>query len=70
MASGNDRHWVAGIFYHNPENPELWVEKRFGIGWTLNFARPASWLMLLGLLIPVAAVGVWVWLAHRAIHVR
>jgi uncharacterized membrane protein len=70
MATRNDGRWVAGIFYYNLEDPDLWVEKRFGIGWTLNFARPASWLMLLGLLIPVAAVGVLVWLTHRAIHLR
>ena len=70
MARGDNRHWVAGIFYYNPEDPELWVEKCFGIGWTLNFARPASWLMLLGLLIPVAAAGVLAWLARHAIHLK
>lgn len=70
MASRNDRRWVAGIFYYNPEDPNLWIEKRYGIGWTLNFARPASWIMLLALLIPVVAVGVVVWLTHRAVHLR
>jgi uncharacterized membrane protein len=43
--SGNYRY---GVFYVNPQDPRLWVEKRIGIGWTLNFARPAAvWVMLL-----------------------
>ena len=35
------------------------VEKRFGLGYTLNFARPATWvillLLLMGPLVPVLA---------------
>jgi uncharacterized membrane protein len=34
-------HWVAGIFYINPENPRLLVPKRLG-GWTFNYARPIA----------------------------
>lgn len=30
-----DSRWVAGIFYYNPQDPTLWVAKRFGIGWTV-----------------------------------
>jgi uncharacterized membrane protein len=46
-----------GIFYVNPEDPRLWVPKRFGMGYTLNFARPVAWLILLALLVlPVLAV--------------
>ena len=41
-------HYRCGVFYVNPDDPRLWVEKRFGIGWTLNYARPAAlWLTLL-----------------------
>ena len=40
----NRRH--AGIFYFNPDDPAVWVPKRFGIGYTLNFARPAAWIVL------------------------
>lgn len=46
----DDRYWKWGLIYYNPGDPSLWVEKRFGIGWTLNFGRPASWALLLGLL--------------------
>ena len=42
------RHYRGGMFYVNPDDPRLWVEKRFGIGWTLNYARPAAiWLTVL-----------------------
>jgi uncharacterized membrane protein len=35
-----------GIFYYNPSNPKIWVPKRMGMGWTLNFAHPLSYLFL------------------------
>jgi len=38
--------WKAGIFYVNREDPSLFVEKRFGIGYTLNFGNPWSWAVL------------------------
>jgi uncharacterized membrane protein len=44
-----DECWKGGgLFYYNPDDPALWVEKRFGVGWTTNFARPGAWLMLGG----------------------
>lgn len=41
-----DARWVGGIFYFNREDPALIVEKRFGIGYTLNFAHPAAWVII------------------------
>ena len=53
----DDEHWKFGIFYFNPQDPALFVEKRFGIGWTNNFARPLSWILLgLIILIPLSLV--------------
>jgi Family of unknown function (DUF5808) len=40
-----DRCWKAGIFYVNPADPALFVEKRHGIGYTLNFGNPWSWVV-------------------------
>ena len=41
-------HYRCGVFYVNRQDPRLWVEKRVGIGWTLNFAHPAAgWMCLL-----------------------
>ena len=42
----SDRCWKAGIFYVNPADPELFVKKRLGIGYTLNFGNPWSWVVL------------------------
>lgn len=42
----DDRFWKAGLVYYNPGDPTIFIEKRFGIGYTLNFARPASWWLL------------------------
>lgn len=44
-----DEHWHWGLFYFNPADPALMVEKRMGIGYTLNFGNPWAWLMLVGL---------------------
>jgi uncharacterized membrane protein len=50
-----DRHWLLGVIYFNPADPAVVVEKRFGIGYTLNFARPMAWtIILLAVLLPVA----------------
>src|SRR5699024_12602198 len=53
----DDEHWKFGIFYFTPQDPALFVEKRFGIGWTNNFARPLSWVLLgLIILIPLSLI--------------
>ncbi|NUR58346.1 MAG: DUF1648 domain-containing protein [Catenulispora sp.] len=54
----DDRLWKAGVFYFNREDPAIWVQKRFGIGWTVNLARPAALAFLVGviavaLLVPI-----------------
>ncbi len=49
----DDRYWSAGIFYNNPGNPALFVPKRFGLGWTLNFGHPQAKLFLIGVLVGI-----------------
>ncbi|MGH9717229.1 MAG: DUF5808 domain-containing protein [Candidatus Acidiferrales bacterium] len=50
-----DDHWKAGIFYFNPNDPALFVEKRFGFGYTLNYAHGVAWVVTaLIALVPVA----------------
>lgn len=41
-----DSHWKGGLFYFNKNDPSIFVEKRFGIGWTLNFANPIGYLLI------------------------
>jgi len=49
--------WRGGLFYVNAADPRLLVPKRFGLGWTFNFARPVAWLVLAALLLlPLAIV--------------
>ncbi|WP_245835669.1 DUF1648 domain-containing protein [Virgibacillus ndiopensis] len=43
----DDRYWKLGQFYFNKNDPALFLEKRFGIGWTINLARPLAWIMFL-----------------------
>lgn len=48
-----DGCWRAGIFYFNPSDRAIFVPKRFGMGYSLNFAHPVSWLVMVGLLLPI-----------------
>lgn len=49
-----DRYWKGGLIYVNRDDPALFIEKRFGVGYTINFGRPGSWVILgLIVLIPV-----------------
>lgn len=38
----DDDFWVLGMFYYNPNDTRLNVEKRFGYGSTVNIAHPAG----------------------------
>lgn len=52
-----DRFWRGGMFYFNPQDPSLFAEKRLGLGWTFNFARPIVWLLMTAIiLLPLAAI--------------
>ncbi len=53
MVQKDDHYWKLGIFYFNRLDPALFIEKRFGIGWTVNLARPIIWLILLIVLVLV-----------------
>jgi uncharacterized membrane protein len=46
----DDAKWRLGIFYYNPSDPSLFVEKRTGVGYTINFAKPAGWAFLMGII--------------------
>lgn len=54
-----DRAWKLGLFYFNPEDPALFVEKRFGVGYTVNFARAAAWLFIGGILMATTVLVLW-----------
>lgn len=56
-AFNDDRFWKLGFIYFNPGDPALFVEKRMGIGWTVNFARPTAWIVIVVMLVVITAVG-------------
>lgn len=57
LLADDDEHWKLGVFYFNPDDPSLFLPERFGIGWTMNWARPAVWaIMAGGFLLTVAFV--------------
>ena len=41
-----DRYWKGGLIYINREDPSIFVEKRFGVGWTLNLGNPRGYIVL------------------------
>ncbi|WP_183575395.1 DUF5808 domain-containing protein [Mucilaginibacter sp. X5P1] len=42
--------WKWGIFYYNPNDPNVMVEKRSGLGWTFNFGHNVS-LIIMGVIL-------------------
>jgi uncharacterized membrane protein len=53
----DDRYWYGGLFYNNPDDPAVFVPKRYGLGWTVNFGNPRGKLFLIGtLLLPLVLV--------------
>ncbi len=49
-----DQCWIVGVIYINRNDPAVLVEKRFGVGYTLNLGHPVSWVLLGSLvLLPV-----------------
>jgi uncharacterized membrane protein len=44
------QHRCLLIFYHNRENPRLFVRKRSGLAYTINFTRPTAWVLAAGIL--------------------
>ena len=50
-----EQFWRGGIFYVNSDDPAIFVQKRIGIGYTLNFGNRWSWVIL-GFVLAMAAV--------------
>lgn len=58
----DDSHWIWGMMYYNPKDKHSMVEKRVGIGTTMNMATPAgkAFTILLGAsLLAIPAVCIW-----------
>ena len=56
----DDTHWVLGMFYVDRDDPSIMVEKRFGIGYSLNYGNRRAVLLVVafgGLMLSLTAVG-------------
>jgi len=51
----DDHFWKLGMIYINHDDPALLVNKRFGIGRTLNFGNPIAWVIALVVAVIVVA---------------
>jgi uncharacterized membrane protein len=49
----DDKYWRGGLFYVNREDPALFVPRRFGIGWTLNFGNPRTAILAAGIVVVI-----------------
>jgi uncharacterized membrane protein len=50
-----DSCWWLSSIYYNPADPALFVQKRIGIGYTLNFGNRMSWIFVGALLALIPA---------------
>lgn len=49
-------NWYNTFFYHDKDDPRLIVPKRTGGGYTFNFGKSLSWLLMGSGLVLVAAI--------------
>ena len=47
----DDKYWRFGIFYINKEDPTIFIEKRFGVGWTVNLGRFEGIILAVGVVV-------------------
>ena len=59
MNRDDDQFWKLGAFYCNRQDPAIWVEKRFGIGWTINIANPLAWVYLGAILVIAILISIF-----------
>jgi uncharacterized membrane protein len=52
----DDRYWVLGVLYNNPNDPSVFVPKRYSGGLTLNVGNPWGQLMMAGTIVVVVGL--------------
>lgn len=63
----DDDSWILGIFYFNPDDKRFSVEKRIGMGWTVNMAHPMGKLIsVFGIITIVASLASMIWIGMMA----
>ena len=49
----DDKKWILGMFYFNKNDPAFMIEKRVGVGYTLNFA---NWKSIIFIVITIGLI--------------
>jgi len=58
----DDRYWIGGLIYNNPNDSSFLVEKRVGIGMTMNVGTLAGKLVVAGMvLLLVGSIALTIW---------
>lgn len=55
-----DQYWIGGLIYFNRNDPSVFVEKRFGVGWTVNLARPIAIACIFGPIVLILLISIYV----------
>jgi uncharacterized membrane protein len=58
MNRDDDKYWKFGLIYFNKEDPSIFIEKRFGVGFTMNFANPIAVILIVALLLLIGVFSV------------
>lgn len=60
----DDRYWLWGMVYYNKNDKSFMVNKRTGIGNTINMAKPAGKIMMavVGIIVALSIIGSSVWM--------
>lgn len=51
LLSEDDENWIWGLFYYNKNDSRFCVDKKVGIGFTTNMAKPAAMVLTVGILV-------------------
>ncbi len=63
IVADDDDYWILGMIYYNPNDSKLNVDKRYGMGMTVNMAHPVGKLIgVFCVLSLVASIIVLVWI--------
>lgn len=59
LPEDDDQYWLLGFLYNNPNDPALFVEKRYGLGITINIGTLAGKIIgIITLLILIISIGI------------
>ena len=68
LLEDDDDHWFLGMFYYNPNDRKLNVDKRVGVGMTINMAHPVGKIITgFGVLTIVGSIVALIWIGLMAV---